>query len=138
MTAANRAVESAIMPLTISRGRGMEGANEGSARNVLSQRLATIGAEPSSNWRQSKRPSSAIASTPSGSQRKHANVQGPIEASTASAIPRFPPNSSQAKSLTTPKLQTSTTSSGWSAKAASSLRWTRSMMCTLTSSNVHR
>ena len=90
MTAANRAVASAIMPLTISRGRGTDGASEGSARNVLSQRLATTGAKPSSNRRQSKRPSSAIASTPSGSQRKRANVQGPAEASTASAIMQVP------------------------------------------------
>ena len=51
MTAANLAVASAIMPLTISRGRGTEGAIEGSARNVLSQRLATTEAEPSSNQR---------------------------------------------------------------------------------------
>ena len=36
MTVANRTVASAIMPLTISRGRGTEGANEGSAQNVLS------------------------------------------------------------------------------------------------------
>ena len=56
MTAANRAVASAMMPLTISRGKRMEGASEGSAQNVLSQRLATTGAEPSSNRRQSKRP----------------------------------------------------------------------------------
>ena len=49
MTAANRAVASAIMPLTISRGRGTERASEGCARNVLSQRLATTGVEPSSN-----------------------------------------------------------------------------------------
>ena len=68
----------------------MEGASEGSARNVLSQRLATSGVEPSSNRRQSKRPSSGIASTPSGSQRKRANVQGPAEASTASAITQVP------------------------------------------------
>ena len=90
MTTANHVVASAIMPLTISRGRGTEGASEGSARNVLSQRLATTGAEPSSNRRQSKRPSSAIASTPSGSQRKRSNVQGPAEASMASAFTQVP------------------------------------------------
>ena len=90
MTAANRTVANAIMPLTISRGRGTEGESEGSAQNVLSQRLATTGAEPSSNQRQSKRPSSAIASTPSGSQRKRANVQGPAEASMASVITQIP------------------------------------------------
>ena len=90
MTTANRVVANAIMPLTISRGRGTEGASEGSAQNVLSQRLTTTGAEPSSNRRQLERPSSAIASTPSGSQRKRTNVQGPAEASTASAITQIP------------------------------------------------
>ena len=86
MTVANLTLARAIMRLTISRGKGMEGASEGSARNVLSQRFATTGAEPLSNRRQSKRPNNAIASTPSGSQRKRANVQGPAEASTASTI----------------------------------------------------
>ena len=51
---------------------------------------------------------------------------------------KFPPNWSQAKSLTMTKLLTSTISYGRSARAASSLRWTRSTTCTLTSSNVHR
>ena len=36
MTAANKAVASAIMPITLSRGRNTQGASEGSARNVLS------------------------------------------------------------------------------------------------------
>ena len=86
MTAANKAVASAIMPITLSRGRHTHGASEGSARNVLSQRLAATGAKPSSNRRNSKRPNSAVTSTPSASQRKRANVQGLPEASTASAI----------------------------------------------------
>ena len=86
MTVANKAVANAIMPLTLRRGRNTQGASEGSARNVLSQRLTTTGAEPSTNRRNSKRPNNAITSTPSASQRKHANVQGLPEASTASAI----------------------------------------------------
>ena len=86
MTVANQAVASAIMPLTLSRGRNTQGASEGSACNVLNQRLAITGAEPSTNRRNSKRPSSAITSTPSGSQRKRANVQGLLEASKALAI----------------------------------------------------
>ena len=36
MIAANKAVASAIMPITLSRGRNTQGASEGSARNVLS------------------------------------------------------------------------------------------------------
>ena len=47
-------------------------------------------------------------------------------------LPRFPSSWSQAKSLTTPKFQTYTTSSRRSAKAALSSGWTRSTMCTLT------
>ena len=90
MTAANKAVASAIMPITLSRGRNTQGASEGSARNVLSQRFAATGAEPSTNRRNSKRPSSQVTSTPSGSQRKRANVQGMPEASTASAIIQVP------------------------------------------------
>ena len=109
MTAANKAVASAIMPITLSRGRNTQGASEGSARNVLSQRLAATGAEPSTNRRNSKRPSSQVTSTPSGSQRKRANVQRMPEASTASAIIRFRPNWSPAKYLTTRRLPTSIT-----------------------------
>ena len=86
MIAANQGVASTIMPVILSRGRNTQGASEGSARNVLSQRLVVTGAEPSSKHRNSKRPSSAITSTPSGSQRKRANMQGLPEASTASAI----------------------------------------------------
>ena len=86
MTAANKAVASAIMPITLSRRRNTQGASEGSARNVLSQRLAITGAEPSNNCRNSKRPNIAVRFTPSASQRNHANVQGLLEASTASAI----------------------------------------------------
>ena len=90
MTAANKAVASAIMPITLSRGRNTQGASEGSARNVLSHRLAITGAEPSSNRRNSKRPNSAVTSIPSASQRKRANVQGLPEASTALAITQVP------------------------------------------------
>ena len=90
MTAANKAVASAIMPLTLSRGRNTQGASEGSARNVLNQRLAATGAKPSTNRRNSKRPNNAITSTPSASQRKRANVQGLPEASTASTITQVP------------------------------------------------
>ena len=57
---------------------------------MLSQRLVATGAEPSTNRRNSKRPNSAITSTPSASQRKRANVQGMLEASTASAITQVP------------------------------------------------
>ena len=46
MTIANHAVASTIMPVTLSRGRNMHGASEGSTRNVLSQRLALTEAEP--------------------------------------------------------------------------------------------
>ena len=74
MTTANKAVASAIMPITLSRGRNTQGASEGSARNVLNQRLAATEAEPSTNRRNSKRPSSQVTSTPSGSQRKRAKV----------------------------------------------------------------
>ena len=90
MIAANEAVASAIMVLTLSRGRNSQGTSEGSAHNVLSQRLALMGVEPSTNRRNSKRPSSVVTSTPSGSQRKRANVQGLLEASTASAITQVP------------------------------------------------
>ena len=90
MTAANKAVASAIMPITLSRGKNTQGASEGSARNVLSQRLAPTGAELSTNRRNSKRPNIAITSTISSSQRKRANVQGMPEASTASAITQVP------------------------------------------------
>ena len=121
MTAANKAVANAIMPITLSRGRNTQGASEGSARNVLSQRLAITGAEPSSNRRNSKRPNSVVTSTPSASQRKRANVQGLPEASTASAITQVPSDWSRAKNLTMRRLPTSITSSGRSAKAALSL-----------------
>ena len=90
MTAATKAVASAITPITLSRGRNIQGASEGSARNMLSQRLAATGAEPSTNRRNSKRPNSAVTSTPSASQRKRANVQGLPEASTASTITQVP------------------------------------------------
>ena len=90
MTAVNKAVASAIMPITLSRGRNTQGASEGSARNVLSQRLAVMRAEPSTNRRNLKRPSSAVTSTPSASQRKRANVQGLLEASIASTITQVP------------------------------------------------
>ena len=78
------------MPITLSRGKNTQGASEGSARNVLSQRLAATGVEPSTNRRNSKRPSSQVTSTPSGSQRKCANVQRLPEATTASAITQVP------------------------------------------------
>ena len=90
MSAANQVVASAIMPVTLSRGRNTQGASEDSPRNVLSQRFAITGAKPSSNRRNSKRPRSTITSTPSGSQRKRANMQGQPEASTASAITQIP------------------------------------------------
>ena len=90
MTAANQTIASAITPLTLSRGRNTQGASEGSASNVLSQRLVVTGVEPSTNRRNSKRPSSAITSTPSRSQRRSANVQGLPEASMASAITQVP------------------------------------------------
>ena len=90
MTAANQVVASAIMPLTLNRGRNTHCASEDSACNVLSQRLTVTRAELSTNHRNSKRPSSAITSTPSASQRKCANVQGLPEASTTSAITQVP------------------------------------------------
>ena len=49
-----------------------------------------MGAEPSTNCRNSKKPSSTVTSTPSGSQRKRANVEGLLEASTALAITQVP------------------------------------------------
>ena len=90
MIVANQAIASAIMLVTLSRGINTQGASEGSACNVLSQRLAVTRAEPSSNRRNSKRPSNGITSTPSGSQRKRANLQGLLEASTTSTITQVP------------------------------------------------
>ena len=73
------------MPLTLSRDRNTQGASKGSARNVLNQRLAITGAESSTNCQNSKRPSNAITSISSRSQRKRANVQGLPQTSTALA-----------------------------------------------------
>ena len=118
MTVANRAMASAIMPLTISRGRGMEGASEGSTQNVLSQRLATTRAEPSPTGDSQR--GQATQSHPLPLDLKESTLMCKVRLRLARPpqLPRFPPSWSLAKSLTMLKLQISTISSGQSAKAA--------------------
>ena len=138
MTAANRTVASAIMPLTISRGRGTEGASAGSTRNVLPKDLLQPKLSPRPTVDNRRGQTAQSHPLPLDLKERAQMCKDRPRLARPQLLSRFPPNLSQAKSLTTPKSLTSTTSSGQSAKAASSSRWTRSTMCTLTSLNVHR
>ena len=90
MAAARKAVTSALMPLDLSRAVGTQNTSQAFGHDTTSQRGPQSAAEPSSIWRNRKRPSNAVETTPAGSQIRRPMVQPQAEDSTMSALTEVP------------------------------------------------
>ena len=75
MAAARKAVTSVLMPLDLSRVIGTQNTSQASGSDTTSQRGPQSATDPSSTRRNKKRPSSAVETTPAGSQVRRPTVQ---------------------------------------------------------------
>ena len=75
MAATRKAITSALMPLDLSRAVGTQNTSQASGQDITSQGGPQSTADPSSTQRNRKRPSSAVETTPAGSQVRRPTVQ---------------------------------------------------------------
>ena len=128
MAAACKAVTSTLMPLDLSRAVGTQNTSQASGRDITSQGGPHSAADPSSIRRNKKRPNSAVETTPIGLQVRRPTVQ---------PWPRCQSSYWMETRRTWRQFRRSITSFGWNARAATSLRWTRSARCPLTNLTSH-